>query len=406
MVDFCPTDLSSHFIYDQYGDNNMEPLGPCGIIPLKGSMGFTAKVNNHLKKRRMEYQCAKPGLDLDSNGFLRDDFRIKADTIRFSSGEGKAVIQETVRGHDIFIISDVMNHSCTYDFFGKTNHMSPDDHYQDLRRVILAISGKARRVNVIMPFLYESRQHKRNARESLDCAYMLKELHDLGIENIITFDAHDSRVANAIPIGGFENVKASYQIIKAIINNVPDLNISNDTLMVVSPDEGGISRAMYVASMLESELGTFYKRRDYTKIESGRNPIVAHEFLGDNVEDKDIIIVDDMISSGESMIDIARELKNRKAKRVFCTATFGLFTEGISLFKKAYEEGTITKVFSTNLIYRTPELLEQPWFFDVDLSKFVALIIDAINHDASLSVLMDPTAKIKSLISRTKEKQN
>ncbi|NCU27000.1 ribose-phosphate pyrophosphokinase, partial [Candidatus Nomurabacteria bacterium] len=294
----------------------------------------------------------------------------------------------------------VLNDSVTYKLFNKTNYMSPDDHFQDLKRVILAISGKARRVNVIMPFLYESRQHKRNSRESLDCAYMLQELHDLGVENIITFDAHDARVANAIPVGGFESINSTYQLIKALLRSVPDLDISAGKLMVVSPDEGGISRAMYMASMLGAPLGVFYKRRDYTSVVNGRNPIINHEFLGDNVDGQDIIIVDDMISSGESILDIARELKNRKARNVYCAVTYGLFTDGISEFQKAYDDGIISRVLSTNLIYRMPELLTCEWFVDVDMSKFVALIIDAINHDASLSRLMDPTTKIKALINK------
>lgn len=392
---------SNFYIYDQYGDNTMEPVGPCGIIPLRSSADFAEKVNYFLHSRRIEYQCAKPDSHSD-NGFLRNDYRISVDNVRFASGEGKGVINQTVRGHDIFILVDVLNHSCKYRFFNKENYMSPDDHYQDLKRIILAISGKARRVNVIMPYLYEGRQHKRNSRESLDCARMLEELYELGVANIITFDAHDPRVANAIPLGGFENVSATYQVIKSMVKNIPDLKLSDKKLMVVSPDEGGISRAMYMASMLETELGTFYKRRDYTKIIIGRNPIVAHEFLGEDVKGKDIIVVDDMIASGESMIDIARELKKKKANRVFCVATFGLFTEGVGPFNKAYEDGIINKVFSTNLIYRPTELLESPWFVDVNMSKFVALIIDAINHDASLSSLMDPTNKIKNLMQRIK----
>ena len=295
-----------------------------------------------------------------------------------------------------------MNFSCTYKMHGMVNHMSPDDHYQDLKRVILAISGKARRINVIMPFLYESRQHKRNARESLDCAHMLEELYGLGINNVITFDAHDERVANAVPTSGFESIPSAYQIIKALVKTTPDLNFRDGKLMVVSPDEGGISRAMYYASMLGVPLGTFYKRRDYTKVIEGRNPIIAHEFLGDTVEDMDIIVVDDMISSGDSILDIARELKSRKAARIFCATTFGLFTEGLEDFNKAYEEGLLSRVFACNLIYRRPELLKAPWFVDVDASKFVALLIDAINHDASLSTLMDPTVKIRNLLEHIK----
>ena len=276
--------------------------------------------------------------------------------------------------------------------------MSPDDHYQDLKRVILACSGKARRINVIMPFLYEGRQHKRNSRESLDCAFALEEIYNLGVENIITFDAHDERVANAIPTSGFESLSATYQIIKEMYRSIPDLHFTEDKFMVISPDEGGISRAMYFASMLGVPLGTFYKRRDYTRVVNGRNPIVAHEFLGDSVEGLDILIVDDMISSGDSMLDIAREMKQRGARNIYCAVTFGLFTEGVEHFDRAYEEGIISKVFATNLIYRRPELLAAPWFADVNMSKFVALLIDAINHDSSLSNLIKPTDKIKKLL--------
>lgn len=402
MLQTTPCDDKNYNIYNQYGNNLMSPVGPVGIIPLTGSAEFSQKVNDFLVQRRTEYQEARPEVGDVYPGFMRQDYRIQVSTVRFSSGEGKAVINNTVRGHDIFIISDVMNYSCTYKMHGLVNHMSPDDHYQDLKRVILAISGKARRINVIMPFLYESRQHKRNARESLDCAHMLEELYGLGINNVITFDAHDERVANAVPTSGFESIPSAYQIIKALVKTTPDLDLKNGRLMVVSPDEGGISRAMYYASMLGVPLGTFYKRRDYTKVIDGRNPIMAHEFLGDTVENMDIIVVDDMISSGDSILDIARELKGRKAARIFCATTFGLFTEGIEHFDKAYEEGLISKVFSCNLIYRRPELLKALWFVDVDASKFVALLIDAINHDASLSTLMDPTVKIRNLLENIK----
>lgn len=391
-------DDKTYYIYNQYGNNRMMPLGPVGIIPLLGSAEFTEKVNSFLCLRRTEYLEVQPDAADNIAGFIRNDYRLNVSTLRFSSGEGKAVLNNTVRGHDIFIITDVMNHSCTYCMFGEPNRMSPDDHYQDLKRVILAISGKARRINVVMPFLYESRQHKRNTRESLDCAAMLEELYDLGVANIITFDAHDDRVANAVPTGGFENIGAAYQIIKAMFRSIPDLDIEEGKLMVVSPDEGGIPRAMYYASMLGVPLGTFYKRRDYTKVVNGRNPIIAHEFLGESVEGLDILIVDDMISSGDSMIDLARELKERKANRIFCAVTFGLFTEGLELFQKAYEDGAIYRVFATNLIYRRPELLKAEWFVDVSMAKFVALLIDAINHDASLSTLIDPTEKIRKLL--------
>jgi len=392
------SDDKNYYIYNQYGNNRMVPVGPVGIIPLIGSGEFSAAVNDYLCQRRTEYLENQPDTEDLSPGFIRSDYRISVSNLRFSSGEGKAVINSTVRGHDVFIITDVLNHSCTYKMFGFENHMSPDDHYQDLKRVILAISGKARRINIVMPFLYESRQHKRNSRESLDCAHMLEELYELGAHNIITFDAHDDRVANAVPIGGFENIPAVYQIIKAMVRVIKDINFEEGKMMVVSPDEGGIPRAMYYASMLGVPLGTFYKRRDYTQVINGRNPIIAHEFLGESVEGMDILIVDDMISSGESMIDIARELKGRKANRIFCAVTFGLFTDGLEHFQKAYEAGIISKVFGTNLIYRRPELLTTEWFVDVNMAKFVALLIDAINHDASLSTLIDPTEKIRKLL--------
>ncbi|MBP3265674.1 MAG: ribose-phosphate pyrophosphokinase [Clostridiales bacterium] len=374
----------------------MAPIAPIGLIPLKGSVEFTEKVNYYLTTRRSEYQ--QEAFVSKYPGFYRQDYRIEVENARFSSGEGKAVIKNTVRGHDLYIISDIMNPSITYKMYGQLNHMSPDDHYQDLKRVILACSGKARRINVIMPFLYESRQHKRNARESLDCAFALEELYNLGVANIITFDAHDERVANAIPLSGFESLPSNYQMIKEMYRQIPDLSFTKGKFMVVSPDEGGIGRAMYYASILGVPLGTFYKRRDYTTVVNGRNPIIAHEFLGDSVEGMDILIVDDMISSGDSMLDIAKAMKERGARKVFCAATFGLFTEGIENFNKAYEAGIFDKVFATNLIYRRPELLEAPWFADVNMCKFVALLIDAINHDASLSNLINPTEKIKKLL--------
>ncbi len=391
-----PSDERSYSRYNQYGENPMAPVGPIAIVPLSGSVDFTDKVNYYLNSRRAEYQ--QEAIVSKYPGFLRSDYRIEVDNPRFSSGEGKAVVKNSVRGHDLFIISDVMNPSIEYKMFGQMNRMSPDDHYQDLKRVILACSGKARRINVIMPFLYESRQHKRNSRESLDCAFALEELYNLGVSNIITFDAHDERVANAIPLSGFESLPATYQIIKEMYRAIPDLSFTKGKFMVVSPDEGGISRAMYFASILGVPLGTFYKRRDYTTIVNGRNPIIAHEFLGDSVEGMDILIVDDMISSGDSMLDIAKAMKERGARKVFCAVTFGLFTEGIDNFNKAYEEGVFDKVFATNCIYRRPELLEAPWYADVNMAKFVALLIDAINHDASLSNLINPTEKIKKLL--------
>ncbi len=394
-------DEKAYSRYNQYGENPMDPVGPIGLIALKGSTEFTEKVNFYLNKRRSEYQ--EEEFVSRYPGFYREDYRIDVDNTRFSSGEGKAVIKNTVRGHDLYIVSDVMNCSCTYKMYGLENRMSPDDHYQDLKRVILACSGKSRRINVIMPFLYESRQHKRNSRESLDCAFALEELYNLGVANIITFDAHDERVANAIPLSGFESLNPTYQIIKEMYKQIPDLSFTNGKFMVISPDEGGIPRAMYFASILGVPLGTFYKRRDYTTIVNGRNPIIAHEFLGDSVEGMDILIVDDMISSGDSMLDIARAMKDRGARNVYCAVTFGLFTEGIDRFDKAYQEGIISKVFATNLIYRRPELLKAPWFADVNMAKFVALLIDAINHDASLSNLINPTEKIQKLL---KAKEN
>ena len=290
------------------------------------------------------------------------------------------------------------NFSITYKMRGAYNHMSPDDHYQDLKRVILAASGKARRINVIMPYLYEGRQHRRNARESLDCAHMLIELDQLGVDNFITFDAHDDRVANATPTSGFENVPTTYQVLETMVRSYPEMRFLHDEMMMISPDEGAIYRAMYYASVLGIPMGTFYKRRDYTVVKNGRNPIIAHEFLGGSLDGRDVIIVDDMISSGESMLEIAKTLKARKARRIFCVATFGLFTDGLSPFDKAYEEGTIDAVFCTNLIYRTPELLASPWYRDVSVSRFLALIIDALNHNASLSSLLDPTTKIRKLL--------
>ena len=327
---------------------------------------------------------------------------IDAGTPRFGSGEGKGTLNESVRGDDLYLMVDVCNHSLTYSLSGKVNHMSPDDHFQDLKRVIAAVGGKARRINVIMPFLYESRQHKRTGRESLDCALALQELVKMGVENIITFDAHDPRVQNAIPLKGFETVQPIYQFIKYLLKNEKELEIDNEHMMVISPDEGGMRRAVYFANVLGLDMGMFYKRRDYTKIVNGRNPIVAHEFLGSSVEGKDVIIVDDMISSGESMLDVAKELKRRKARKVFVCATFGLFTNGLQKFDEYYENGLIDRVLTTNLVYQSADLLSRPYYIDVDMSKYIALIIDNLNHDASLSELLNPTGRINRLISKYK----
>mgnify|MGYP001041551640 CR=1 FL=1 len=388
---------SNYFTYNQYGDNPMLPLAPIGLIALKGAVTLSQEINISLLARRQSY--------LDENqqteavpGFIREDYHVPVSTLRFSSGEGKAVVERTVRGHDLYIICDVTNHSISYTMRGKTNYMSPDDHYQDLKRVILACSGKARRINVIMPYLYESRQHRRNTRESLDCAHMLEELDELGVSNVITFDVHDDRVSNAAPTVGFENVPTSYQILGKMIESIPDLRFEHDKTMVISPDEGAISRTMFYASVLGVPLGTFYKRRDYTVVKDGRNPIIAHEFLGGSVEDRDAILIDDIISSGESMLDIARTLKKNGARRILCGATFGLFANGLESFNTAYEEGTIDAVFCTNLVYRSPELLAAPWYHDVNMSRFLALIIDALNHNASLSTLLDSTDKIRDML--------
>lgn len=394
----------SYALYDQYGDNSMDPIGPVGIIPMVNSTELSAEVNDRLYKRRVAYQSE--ALKTESNTFLRKDYTISADYSRYTTGEGRVVILNSVRGHDVFILCDVLNHSCTYPLFGEDKFMSPDEHYQDLKRIILAISGKARRINVIMPFLYDSRQHKRNGRESLDCAFMLEELHNLGVSTIFTFDAHDPRVANAIPVSGFENIPATYQIIKSLAQERGQLSTKNPDLMIISPDEGALPRSMYYASVLGCPLGTFYKRRDYTRVVDGRNPILKHEFLGESAEGKDVLIVDDMIASGDSMLDICREMRALGARNIYCAATFGLFTSGTDIFDKAYEEGILTRVFATNLIYRLPELKTAAWFREVNMSKFVALLIDAINHDASLTTMVNQTDRIRGFLERNKNKKS
>jgi ribose-phosphate pyrophosphokinase len=374
------------------------PLGPLGVISTDGSKELGTLIDNHLSGWRKDY--AKSPDHITFPGYLRDSYLISASCFRFSSGEGKSVINESVRGHDIYILADVGNYNCKFKMFGMDCPMSPDDHFQDLKRIIAAIGGKARRITVIMPLLYEGRQHRKITRESLDCALALQELEKLGVENILTFDAHDPRVQNAIPLKGFENLFPTYQFIKALLNNEKNLTINKDKMMIISPDEGGMGRSLYYSSMLGLNLGLFYKRRDYSKIINGRNPIINHEFLGDSVEGKDIIIVDDILSSGESSIDIARELKRRKANRIYIIVTFALFTEGIDEFNQAYSEGIITRVFSTNLTYRREELLSAPWYVDVDMSKFLAYLIDTLNHDQSISHLMNPIEKIKNLLEK------
>lgn len=380
------------------------PVGPLGLIPLKSCTGLGKKVDDYLVEWRRERESEHKST-IAFSGYQRDSYILEANTPRFGSGEGKGTIEESVRGDDLYIMVDVCNYSLTYSLFGMTNHMSPDDHFQDLKRIIAAAAGKARRINVIMLFLYESRQHKRSGRESLDCAMALQELVNMGVENIITFDAHDPRVQNSIPLKGFETVQPIYQFLKHLLKNEPDLQIDSDHMMVISPDEGGTSRAIYFANMLGLDMGMFYKRRDYTKIVNGRNPIVAHEFLGSSVEGKDVLIIDDMISSGESMLDVAKELKRRKARKVFICATFGLFTGGLAKFDQYYQDGLIDRILTTNLVYQTPDLLSRPYYIDVDMSKYIALIIDNLNHDASLSDLLTPTKRINKLLERYKEQQ-
>ena len=370
------------------------PVGPLGLIPLKSCTGLGKKVDDYLVEWRRERESEHKST-IAFSGYQRDSYILEANTPRFGSGEGKGTIEESVRGDDLYIMVDVCNYSLTYSLFGMTNHMSPDDHFQDLKRIIAAAAGKARRINVIMPFLYESRQHKRSGRESLDCAMALQELVNMGVENIITFDAHDPRVQNSIPLKGFETVQPIYQFLKHLLKNEPDLQIDSDHMMVISPD----------ANMLGLDMGMFYKRRDYTKIVNGRNPIVAHEFLGSSVEGKDVLIIDDMISSGESMLDVAKELKRRKARKVFICATFGLFTGGLAKFDQYYQDGLIDRILTTNLVYQTPDLLSRPYYIDVDMSKYIALIIDNLNHDASLSDLLTPTKRINKLLERYKEQQ-
>ena len=368
------------------------PVGPLGLIPLKSCAELGRRVDEYLVKWRKERE-SEHKTTIAFAGYQRDSYIIGAKTPRFGSGEAKG---------DLYLMVDVCNHSLTYSLCGMVNHMSPDDHFQDLKRIIAAVGGKARRINVIMPFLYESRQHKRTGRESLDCALALEELTEMGVENIITFDAHDPRVQNAIPLKGFETVQPVYQFIKYLLKAEKDLQIDSEHMMVISPDEGGMTRAGCFAIVLGLDMGMFYKRRDYTKMVDGRNPIVAHEFLGTSVEGKDGLIIDDMIASGDSMIDVAKELKRRKARKVFICSTFGLFTNGLRKFDEYYENGLIDRVLTTNLVYQTPELLSRPYYINVDMSKYIALIIDNLNHDASLSELLNPVGRIHRLLDKYK----
>ena len=376
------------------------PVGPLGIIALPGCEELAKKVDDYIVSWRRD-QVSEHKTSLAFSGYQKDSYILDCRFHRFGTGEGKAVFHESVRGYDLYFIVDVFNYGVTYNMYGKDFPTSPDDHYANLKRAIAATAGKARRLNVIMPMLYEGRQHKRTARESLDCALALQELCNLyGVENIITFDAHDPRVQNSIPNKGFENVTTTYQMIKALVKNVPDLVVNKDKLMIISPDEGGLGRCIYYSTVLGVELGMFYKRRDYSVIVNGRNPILAHEFLGDNVEGKDVIVVDDMISSGDSMLEVASKLKELKAKRIFVCSAFGLFCNGLDAFDKAYADGLINGIFTTNLIYRSPELLKRDWFFEVNMSKYVALLIDTLNNDKSLSELLSPVDRIESYLAK------
>jgi ribose-phosphate pyrophosphokinase len=372
--------------------NFQSQIAPLSLIALEGARAMGDKIEKHL----IEWSSKNAA----ESGEYPDSFLVQSECPRFSSGDGKGLIKKSIRGSDLFLVADVGNYSCTYEMFGATNKMSPDDHFQDLKRIIQAAGGKARRINVVMPILYGGRQHRRNYRESLDCAVALQELEAMGVENIITFDAHDSRVCNAIPLTGFDNVIPSYQVMKTLFQSVQSLKMNSDSFMVVSPDEGALHRNMYYASVLGVELGMFYKRRDYSQIVNGRNPIVAHEYLGNSVEGKDVFITDDIISSGESMLEVAHELKKRKAGRIIAYATYPIFTAGLESFDKAYADGLIDYVFGTNLTYLTPELLSRDWFCEVDVSKYIAYLIAALNHGVSISKVIDPHQKVEVLLEK------
>lgn len=378
------------------------PAGSLGLIPLCGCEEMGKEVDYYLTQWRAERESEHKN-SLAFAGYERPTYIVNCDLPRFGTGEGKGVMKSSVRGMDLYILVDVVNYSKTYKLFGQENRMSPDDHFQNLKRSIAAIGGKARRITVIMPYLYEGRQHKRTMRESLDCAIALQELVNMGVDNIITFDAHDPRVQNAIPLSGFDTVQPVYQFIKGLLHHEAGLNIDADHMMVISPDEGGMKRAVYIANVLGLDMGMFYKRRDYTRVVNGKNPILAHEFLGSSVEGKDMIIIDDMISSGESVLEVAKGLKDRKAGRIFVFSTFGLFTQGLSVFDEAYKNGLFDRVLTTNLIYQTPELLERPWYISCSMSKYIAYIIDTLNHDTSISDLLDPSARIQQILTRYNE---
>ena len=378
---------------------NALPVAPLKVLAMESAETIGRRVNNYLVEFRKNMKNTRHD-DPAFQGYIENSYLVDASSPRFGSGEGKGIIRESVRGKDLFIIVDVCNHSLTYSINGYTNHKSPDDNYQDLKRMIASAAGKAHRINVVMPFLYEGRQHKRTSRESLDCAYMLTELANMGVNNFITFDAHDPRVQNATPLNGFDNFTPPYQFMRALLDTEDDLIIDQDHTIVISPDEGALDRAVYFGNVLGVNTGMFYKRRDYSTIVNGKNPIVAHEFLGDSVDGKDVIIIDDMISSGESMLDVAKELKRRKARKVFICATFGLFTNGLNKFDEYYDNGIIDRILTTNLVYQTPELLSRPYYINVDMSKYIALIIDNLNHDDSLSELLNPTKRINKLLEK------
>ncbi len=368
-------------------------VGKLSIISMRGCEEFTSRIDHYLKQFRKDYDD-------------QETYVTHITCPRFGTGEGKCVIEETVRGHDVYIICDMFNHGVTYKMYQQTNHMSPDDHYQDLKRIIAAMGGKPRRITVVMPMLYEGRQHRRTARESLDCASALQELISMGVTNIITFDAHDARVQNAIPLHSFDDVQTTYQMIKALTKTVPDISFDKEDTIIISPDEGGMNRCMYYSSVLEIDLGMFYKRRNYSVVVNGKNPIEAHVYLGRDVSGKDIIIVDDMISSGESVLDIAKKLKEQGAKRIFVFTAFGLFCNGLEKFDEAYKDGYINKIFTTNLIYRMPGLLERDWYCEVDMSKYISLLINTINHDESISQLLSPVARIKKHLEKFEAERN
>lgn len=378
------------------------PAGTLGIIPIDGTGEMAKEIDLYLTNWRAERENEHKN-SIAFQGYKRETYLLECDLPRFGTGEGKGVLRESVRGMDIYILVDVTNHSITYKMFGQKNHMSPDDHYANLKRVIAAIGGKARRITVIMPFLYESRQHRRTMRESLDCAMALQELVRMGVDNIITFDAHDPRVQNAIPLSGFDTVQPVYQFVKGMLHSEDDLQIDKDHMMIISPDEGGMGRAVYFANVLGLDMGMFYKRRDYTRVVNGSNPIVAHEFLGSDVTGMDVIIIDDMISSGGSALEVAAELKKRGARRVYMCITFGLFTNGLEKFDVAYAEGVFNRVFCTNLTYQSKDLLSRDWYRSCDMSKYIAYIIDTLNHDSSISDLLDPKERIWSIVERYNE---